>query len=1805
MNVRIGKLVFCMLAAVALVTIGLGVVRATPPIDGATHSFSDRVAVGAASADVRALAVGDLDTDGQLDVVYGAGATLGAIANDGTPLDGWPAASEIGTAQSDIADLALADFDRDGRVDVASVAGEAGSGEVRLWQNPTAPFSGVWAVSNTLTNSVSISMTCVAVGDLNVDGFADVVVGQADGSVLAWGNALAGSVPFTSPWGSTLYVAETGVAVYDVQVADIDRDGFLDVIVAAGNGVQIWQNPGSMVAGVWPVSRTVGSLGGLARSVALGDLDNDGAIDIVAADDAGDVTTWRNPLASADPFTTDWGTGTGVGTASGGVLDLRVVDVDHDGDEDVIGATEVSVESWQNDGTPFDAAWLLTVLDISSDAVYVLAVGDVDRDGDSDVVSGRGSGEDDEIVLLSNTLVHRSMPFVRTAYEVGTLVNARFWDVLSVDLDGDGDLDLLTGSDGYAGYELAAWENDGTPFVAGWPRHDIGDVGKVLSIDAGDLDGDGDIDLVSGQSNSPRLLVWENDGSPFSGSWSYHAIGTPPAQVESVAVGDLDKDGDLDIVSATGLDEWSASSNYRVMAWENDGTPFSGGWVSNDVYIVTYSVHAVALGDLDNDGWLDIVAGVNHAPAVGSSGNPAPPENWYPNYELRAYQNDGSPFTGGWAETSVGRDPETVTFDHGNYHGYWGATIYAVAIADLDNDGDLDILSAEHLEGDYQVKAWENDGMPFDGLPAEEHWTWQPTALGVYAPWMDSSVYDIVAEDVNQDGYVDAATISEESYEAVVWENSGSPFGAVITDTTWIRYNMGQYTSEGGLCITVSDLDSDGDPDLVYGGGGYWDASGEHGLLAWRNRGGSADLDVQAAVGGQVMQGDTIDVFAIRFAHSGITGDHDIELAEIRLLMEESEGDPLTSSEANASIDTLYVYRDANGNMTWEATDTPVLTVTTLSLTAGVQTITFSDGDPLLQVGPSDQAIVLFLVVEVAPSAAFENPNTLIATLDGDASFIVEDVVSDTSVSIEDADPDVTGVIMFVGPATHVVIEDTPDASGTEVFTATLATGNSLTVYANSHDDADNFRANVAVAWSLVDVVGGVVAGDLTAGGGNGATFTAGQVGAARVLADHATLTDDTTGFITVTLGVKVAPDPAMVGSAAGTVVTATVVNDDLSPVADGTEVTLSTSLGGFEGVVSTTQTTVDGVVTAQLTSAELGTAKVTATSGAQTGWVDVTFVPGMPDSVVLEASPDTISVGGASAAITATVTDAYGNPVADGTGVAFATTLGSITSPHSTTDGVAVATLTSGTVADDAVVTATAGSASGQVTVAFTPGNPATVAVEADPTSISVGGASAAITATVTDAYGNPVADGTGVAFATTLGSVTSPHSTTDGMAVATLTSGTVADDAVVTATAGSASGQVTVTFTPGNPATVAVEADPTSVSVGGASAAITATVTDAYGNPVADGTGVAFATTLGSITSPHSTTDGVAVATLTSGTVAADAVVTATAGSASGQVTVAFTPGNPAIVVLAAVPATSSVEGSIVVTAEVRDLWGNDVMDGTPVTFTVALDLGDGGLSPATDLTVDGMASTMITSTRSGSGLASVSTVGGVTGSTMITFTPGALSYFDLTGYPAEVAAGTGFGSDVLVTAHDAYGNIKTDYTGAVYFTATDPAATLPFTIGHPYVFTPSDGGQRTFAGGGFVLRTTGDYRLTVTDGTVARTSDPITVVPGALGGFQLSAPENVIAGEPFSVTVTAYDTEGNVKTDYTGQVTFASSDGLAELPVDDGTGWLAGAKTFVIVLHASGLQSITANDGVADASVETTVSFKIYLPLVCRIE
>ena len=262
---------------------------------------------------------------------------------------------------------------------------------------------------------------------------------------------------------------------------------------------------------------------------------------------------------------------------------------------------------------------------------------------------------------------------------------------------------------------------------------------------------------------------------------------------------------------------------------------------------------------------------------------------------------------------------------------------------------------------------------------------------------------------------------------------------------------------------------------------------------------------------------------------------------------------------------------------------------------------------------------------------------------------------------------------------------------------------------------------------------------------------------------------------------------------------------------------------------------------------------------------------------------------------------------------------------------------------------------------------------------------------------------------------------------------------------------------------------------------------------------------------------------------------------GNNADEAAVTIVPGPAAQVSLIASPSPLSVDCSATVTATVRDAWGNPVANGTVVAFTTSTSTS--GVDPATDATLDGVASTILTSTRPGVVVVTATVGTGVSGTTAVNFVPGAPVTFAFAPIGDQVA-----GSSFLITltAIDQYGNVATGFTGSVDL--SDATGTLSPTTAGPAV-------------GGVITQT-----VTVTHARVGNritatawvtpdcgpphwatgTSTPFTVTHGAAVTATLSpARATLQAGATLAYTTVATDAYGN-GWDATAEATYAASGG-----------------------------------------------------------
>lgn len=317
--------------------------------------------------------------------------------------------------------------------------------------------------------------------------------------------------------------------------------------------------------------------------------------------------------------------------------------------------------------------------------------------------------------------------------------------VFAIDVDGDGDIDLLT-NEMFNSPRVSWLENDGNE---NFTEHIISStIDRPLSVFATDVDGDGDVDVLAAARDSNQIVWWENDGYE---NFMEHFITSTFVFPVSVYAADIDDDMDIDVLGAS-------YEGDRIAWWENDGNE---SFTEHEVISDFLSPSSVYAGDIDKDGDIDILGTAQL------------------NWEISWFENDGNENFTKRLVTDMFYGPNSAY------------------ISDVDGDGDNDVLGA----GD-QIGWWENDGNQI----FSEH-------------IFSNSVYacNVIAADVDGDGDMDV--ISGSPSHTIAWfENDGvGNFTQHEISSSVIVYS-----------VYAQDMDGDGDVDLMGAFGDY-----PNSVVAW------------------------------------------------------------------------------------------------------------------------------------------------------------------------------------------------------------------------------------------------------------------------------------------------------------------------------------------------------------------------------------------------------------------------------------------------------------------------------------------------------------------------------------------------------------------------------------------------------------------------------------------------------------------------------------------------------------------------------------------------------------------------------------------------------------------------------------------------------------------------------------------------------------------------------------------------------------------------------------------------------------
>lgn len=473
-------------------------------------------------------AFANLDNDTDYDMVLGsAEGELWYIRNTGNKnVPAWSKDTSMFSSFSGVANYSipwLADIDGD--LDFDLILGQDSGTLVEL-ENTGTVVMPVWTLNSTAFPGIDVGdFSAPSLGDLDNDTDLDLVLGDMSGSLSYFVNTGNSTSPSWMP-DPTAFQAFGSFGNNSVpSIRDLDSDGDLDIAIGLKNGTLVnLINVGNASVANWTLQQSLFDgidVGGYA-SPALADLNDDGDLDLISGESNGSLFYYQNtgtiifPVWTQDSFLHRLAS-----------LGERVVpdfaDLDADGDFDLaVGLADGTLRHFENVGSPSLASWaedtgLFSGIDVGTNSIPAIA--DLDGDGDFDLAVGRGDGT---LVYYENTGTNTSASWTQNSsmfpgIDVGNNSAPEF-----VDIEADGDLDLIVGN---ATGCVHLYRNNGTVSLPSW-EYDSAlfafmntgltkKPGRYATPSFLDVDGDGDLDFISGQDDAAfgSLVLYLNTGT--------------------------------------------------------------------------------------------------------------------------------------------------------------------------------------------------------------------------------------------------------------------------------------------------------------------------------------------------------------------------------------------------------------------------------------------------------------------------------------------------------------------------------------------------------------------------------------------------------------------------------------------------------------------------------------------------------------------------------------------------------------------------------------------------------------------------------------------------------------------------------------------------------------------------------------------------------------------------------------------------------------------------------------------------------------------------------------------------------------------------------------------------------------------------------------------------------------------------------------------------------------------------------------------------------------------------------------------
>ena len=540
------------------------------------------------------LDLADIDDDDDNDLAYSNGWYEGPA----DPTGSWTW-HEV-TTEYGISNTLARDMDEDDDLDLVMGAGHHGEG-VYWFEQPEDPIAGIW-----VQHDIDADLwhpECLQTVDLEADQDIDVITcdlffGEDTGEP-GWNEEvhniyLFENLPGVDSWDKST-LSPNSFPSHQLQVTDVNQDGHWDILSeSAGYSViSYYENA------TWGVSYELvvvdGAYPGNGRPgwSASGDFNGDGLVDVVAGG-GGAIHWYRAPEWTRFPLEA---------SSSAGGNGVLVFDVDGNDTLDVVAALYNSdLVWWQNPGPAgVEGTWTRRIIDpAANDFNHDLALGNLDSDGDPEIVALYVDGG---VYWYDMPTDPTTDPWPRTTI----LPNITDPNVglAMCNLDADTDQDVVISNWWY--------ENPANPSTPNWTGRQLFS-DAVQNVTCLDVNGSGRLDVVGAQGfvyPDGEILWAESPPDPRNDLWTEHLVAGELDGPENLWAGDLDGDGFADIVSgemgtSNGFDD-SDSNLFAMFGRDADGLL----WERRDLGWAVGVSARIQATDIDSDGGLDFVADGN------------------------------------------------------------------------------------------------------------------------------------------------------------------------------------------------------------------------------------------------------------------------------------------------------------------------------------------------------------------------------------------------------------------------------------------------------------------------------------------------------------------------------------------------------------------------------------------------------------------------------------------------------------------------------------------------------------------------------------------------------------------------------------------------------------------------------------------------------------------------------------------------------------------------------------------------------------------------------------------------------------------------------------------------------------------------------------------------------------------------------------------------------------------------------------------------------------------------------------------